>query len=157
VLRAIKPAASFQLQVIKLQFPPESTGGVAASPMAEKIERDLAKHGRAVVYGIYFDFASDRIKPESQPVLAEIASVLRKNPTWSLSVEGHTDSIGGDAANLDLSKRRAAAVRQALAAQHKIDAKRLDTSGYGASRPKDNNATLEGRARNRRVELVKLP
>ncbi len=142
-----------RLQVIKVFYAPPAA---AASPTAARIERDLAKDGRAVVYGIYFDFASDRIKEESEPVLADIAKVLQQHPTWSLAVEGHTDNIGGDAYNLDLSKRRAAAVRQALVARHQIDGKRLQTSGYGASRPKDTNATLEGRARNRRVELMKV-
>jgi OOP family OmpA-OmpF porin len=80
---------------------------------------------------------------------------MRQNPSWSLGVEGHTDNIGGDPYNLDLSRRRAAAVKQALVLQYKVDANRLDTSGYGASRPKDTNATLEGRARNRRVELTR--
>lgn len=166
-----------RLQVIKLSYPVEVTnasspgGGpakagagagpasgeatAAASTTAARLERDLEKQGRAIVYGIYFDFASDRLKVESEPVLTEIAKVLQENPTWSLALEGHTDNIGGDAYNLDLSKRRSAAVKQALVARHKIEAKRLQTSGYGASRPKDTNETMEGRARNRRVELVK--
>jgi outer membrane protein OmpA-like peptidoglycan-associated protein len=123
--------------------------------VVEKIERDLARDGRAVIYGIYFDFASDRIKEESEPVLTEIADVMVKNPTWKLNVEGHTDSIGGTAANLDLSRRRAAAVTQALSARHHISADRLAPGGFGAARPKDTNNTIEGRARNRRVELVR--
>ena len=127
----------------------------AAAGTAERIEADLAKEGRAIIYGIYFDFASDRIKEESEPVLAEIAQVLRENPTWNLNVEGHTDSIGGDTYNLDLSRRRSAAVKQALTSRYKIGLDRLQTSGFGASRPKDRNDTMEGRARNRRVELVK--
>ncbi len=155
---------SERLQVIKLSYPPQtiaagapaSSGASADSPMAARLERDLGKQGRAVVYGIYFDFASDHIKPESDEVLAEIATVLQRNPAWSLAVEGHTDSIGGDGYNLDLSKRRAAAVNQALMSRFKVDGKRLQTAGYGASRPKDTNETLEGRARNRRVELVRL-
>ena len=100
--------------MIKLSYPPQTTaagaptspGAAAASATTTNIERDLAKEGRAVVYGIYFDFASDRIKEESDAVVAEIAGVLQKNPAWSLAVEGHTDNIGGDPYNLDLSKRR---------------------------------------------------
>ena len=88
-------------------------------------------------------------------MLAEIAQVLRENPTWNLNVEGHTDSIGGDAYNLDLSRRRSAAVKQALTSRYTINLNRLQTSGFGAARPKDRNDTMEGRARNRRVELVK--
>jgi OOP family OmpA-OmpF porin len=141
------------LQVIKLSYPVTTT---TAARETTKIERDLSSAGRTVVYGIYFDFASDRIKDESDSVLAMIGAVLEKNPAWSLAVEGHTDSIGGEAANLDLSKRRAAAVKQALVTRFQVNAKRLQASGYGASRPNDTNDTLEGRARNRRVELVKV-
>ena len=158
---------------MKISFPPPAVTPSAAKPAtphapapgpvptpasadtAERIERELNDEGRAIVYGIYFDFASDRLKPESQPVLADIATVMKQHPTWSLAVEGHTDNIGGDTYNLDLSKRRSAAVKQALVSDYQIAANRLDPSGYGASRPKDTNSTIEGRARNRRVELVK--
>jgi outer membrane protein OmpA-like peptidoglycan-associated protein len=107
------------------------------------------------VYGIYFDFASDKLRPESAPVLAEIAATLKNNPTWKLHVNGHTDNIGGDAYNLDLSNRRAAAVKQALVTQYQIDPARLDPQGFGATQPKESNDTLAGRARNRRVELIR--
>jgi len=157
-----------RLQVIKLSYPvseaplpsdqppPAVAGAVTGSPSPSRIEEDLAKDGRTVIYGIYFDFASDRIKKESDAVLTEIAAVLQQNPAWKLAVEGHTDNIGGDAYNLDLSKRRAAAVKQALVTRYQIDGNRLQTGGYGASAPKDTNETLEGRARNRRVELAKV-
>jgi hypothetical protein len=92
---------------------------------------------------------------ESTPVLEEIAGVLRDNPEWSLTVNGHTDNIGGDVYNLDLSKRRAAAVKQALITQYRIAPERLSADGFGASRPVDTNDTLAGRARNRRVELTR--
>jgi outer membrane protein OmpA-like peptidoglycan-associated protein len=134
---------------------PGAGAGSAAAGTAKRIEADLAKTGRSVIYGIYFDFASDRIKEESEPVLAEIAQVLRQNPTWNLSVEGHTDNIASDAYNLNLSQRRAAAVKAALTGRYKVAGGRLSTTGFGESSPKDTNATLEGRARNRRVELVK--
>ncbi|HEX4179012.1 MAG TPA: OmpA family protein, partial [Rhizomicrobium sp.] len=71
------------------------------------------------------------------------------------TVEGHTDNIGGDTYNLDLSKRRAAAVKNALVTRYHITADRLSTNGYGSSRPVETNDTLEGRARNRRVELTR--
>jgi outer membrane protein OmpA-like peptidoglycan-associated protein len=129
--------------VVRIEFP------VAAST----IQQQLASTGKADVYGIYFDFASDRIKEESEPVLAEIARVLAGNPAWTLNVHGHTDNIGSDASNLDLSTRRAAAVKQALVARYKIAPARLSTGGFGESRPIETNDTLEGRARNRRVEL----
>jgi len=131
-------------------------GTAAPDPAAAKrIETDLSKTGRTVVYGIYFDFASDRIKKESEPVLAEIAQVMKQNPTWKINVEGHTDNIGGDAYNMDLSQRRAAAVKQALVSRYAIGAARMQTAGFGLRVPKDRNDTIEGRARNRRVELVK--
>ena len=119
------------------------------------MEKALQTAGKVDIYGIYFDFNSDRIKPESEPVLREIAKVMTDNPTWSLNVNGHTDNIGGDAYNLDLSKRRAAAVKTALVTRYKVAATRLETSGFGASQPKAPNNTLAGRAQNRRVELVK--
>ena len=81
--------------------------------------------------------------------------MLRENPSWKLRVEGNTDNIGTDAYNMELSMSRAAAVRQALVAQYRVSAPRLTTAGYGASRPKTTNDTLEGRAFNRRVELVR--
>jgi len=81
---------------------------------------------------------------------------MTTNPPWRLSVEGHTDNIGGDAYNQALSERRAAAVKQALVERYLISADRLTTVGYGSTRPKEPNDTLEGRARNRRVELVRI-
>ena len=137
-----------QLQVVKISFP-----GEVATP---QIQQQLATTGRAEVYGIYFDFGSDKIRPESEPVLKEIAEAMTTNPPWRLSVEGHTDNIGGDAYNQALSERRAAAVKQALVERYLISADRLTTVGYGLTRPKEPNGTLEGRARNRRVELVRL-
>ena len=135
-----------KLQVIKITLPSE----------APQIEQSLSETGRAEVYGIYFDFASDTIRPESEPVLKEIADALAKNPAWKLRVEGHTDNVGGQAYNTELSNRRAAAVKQALAERYHVSADRLTTAGFGASRPKEPNDTLEGRARNRRVELVRF-
>jgi outer membrane protein OmpA-like peptidoglycan-associated protein len=80
---------------------------------------------------------------------------MTDNPDWKLTVEGHTDNIGGDPYNLDLSKRRAAAVKEALVTRFHIAPDRLANDGYGASRPVETNDTLEGRARNRRVELTR--
>jgi outer membrane protein OmpA-like peptidoglycan-associated protein len=136
-------------RMVKISYPVER----ATDPIEEK----LNTVGRAEVYGIYFDFAKATIRPESEPVLEEIADVMAKNPAWKLSVEGHTDNIGTASSNLDLSTRRAAAVRQALVDRYKVAGARLTPAGYGASRPKDTNDTLEGRARNRRVELARQP
>jgi outer membrane protein OmpA-like peptidoglycan-associated protein len=121
----------------------------------QQIEQELKQTGQAEVYGIYFDFASDKIKPESEAVLREIADAMKHNPTWKLRVEGHTDNVGGDDYNMDLSQRRAEAVKQALVSRYHITAERLTPQGFGATRPKESNDTLYGRARNRRVELVR--
>ncbi len=117
------------------------------------MEKKLAAQEPVTVYGIYFDFASDKLRPESIPVLDEIADILVKNPDWKLIVTGHTDGIGGNASNLDLSIRRAAAVKATLVAQYKVDEARLTSGGAGAGAPQDTNDTAEGRARNRRVVL----
>ena len=140
-----------RLQVVKIAF----TEKRAADPKPARIEMDLEKTGRAEVYGIHFDFDSDVLRPESRPVLEEIAAALREHADWKLSVEGHTDNVGTDEHNLDLSRRRAAAVKKALVDRHGIADRRLSPAGFGASRPKDTNDTVEGRARNRRVELAR--
>ncbi len=118
-----------------------------------EMEKRLAVQKPVTVYGIYFDFASDSLRPESTPVLDEIAAIMLKNPAWKLSVMGHTDGVGGNANNLDLSKRRAAAVKTMLVQHYQIAASRLTTDGMGAGAPQDTNDTPEGRARNRRVVL----
>ena len=138
------------LQVIKITYPVETHPKNAPPP---PMETDLAEKKKVEIYGIYFDFASDRLKPESKPVLDEIAQVMNRHPDWTLLVSGHTDNIGGDSYNLDLSRRRAAAVKRELVSTYHIAPDRLTTDGFGASRPIDTNDTLEGRARNRRVEL----
>jgi outer membrane protein OmpA-like peptidoglycan-associated protein len=120
------------------------------------LERALAESGRADVYSIYFSFNSDVIREESEPTLKEIAEVLRRHPDWKLQVNGHTDGIGNEQRNLDLSRRRASAVKDALVKRYGVGTARLTTQGFGKSQPKDTNDTLEGRARNRRVELVKV-
>ena len=88
-------------------------------------------------------------------MLREIADALNHNTAWKLRVEGHTDNIGGDQYNLELSQRRAEAVKLALVTRYHIAATRLTPQGFGATRPKEPNDTLAGRARNRRVELVR--
>jgi outer membrane protein OmpA-like peptidoglycan-associated protein len=148
-----KMGSGSQLQVIKITYPPPAKTDAKSAPSV--IEQQLKEKKKVDIYGIYFDFASDRLKPESTPVLQEIAGVLRDDPDWKLTVSGHTDNVGGDPYNLDLSKRRAAAVKLALVTQYRIAPDRLSTDGFGASRPVDTNDTLAGRARNRRVELTR--
>jgi outer membrane protein OmpA-like peptidoglycan-associated protein len=153
LMLAWKLGQGSQLQVIKITYPPEQKS--EQHPAANAIEQQLKEKKKVDIYGIYFDFASDQLKPESTPVLEEIAGVLKDDPEWKLTVSGHTDNVGGDAYNLDLSKRRAAAVKQALVTQYHVAPERLSTDGFGASRPVDTNDTLAGRARNRRVELTR--
>lgn len=115
----------------------------------------ISSSGRYVTHGILFDTDSDRQKPESAPVIQAIARGLETNPNLKLQIEGHTDSVGNAAHNLDLSKRRAEAVKTVLASQFKVDASRLTTAGLGASKPIDSNDTPQGRSQNRRVEFVR--
>jgi outer membrane protein OmpA-like peptidoglycan-associated protein len=139
--------------------PASGTGpaaGGAASAGAMAMEKTLAETGKVDIYSIYFSFNSDVLREESEPTLQEIAEVLRRHRDWKLRVAGHTDGIGGDEQNLDLSKRRAAAVKEALVKRYGIAAGRLSTTGFGKSQPKDTNDTLEGRGHNRRVELMKI-
>ncbi len=124
-------------------------------PKRTGIEEELANNDCAKVYDLHFDFRRDVLRPGSDKVLKEIAQVLQDHPDWKLTVKGHTDNIGGDTFNLDLSKRRAAAVKNALVKDYAIVPDRLLTDGFGRSRPVDSNDTLEGRARNRRVELCR--
>jgi len=107
---------------------------------------------RLVLRGVNFDFNKSDIRPDSRPVLDEAAEILRANPSVRISIEGHTDAIGSDAYNEQLSVRRAEAVFRYLV-NRGVAPERLEVVGYGESRPIADNATEEGRAQNRRVEL----
>ena len=116
----------------------------------------LIDEGKFSTTGILFDVNAAIIKPESNGVLKEIAGVLNEHKNIKIKIIGHTDSDGTDAANLDLSKRRAAAVKSALTKDFGIDAAALETDGKGESSPVGDNKTKEGKAQNRRVEFIKL-
>lgn len=116
----------------------------------------LITEGRFTTTGIYFNTNAADIKPESYGVLKEIADVLSGNPEVKVTIIGHTDSDGDEAHNLDLSKRRAASVRQALIDNFAIKGDRLQTDGKGEAQPAESNDTSAGKAANRRVEFVKL-
>jgi OmpA-OmpF porin, OOP family len=120
------------------------------------MREQLDETGRIVTHGILFDSGSDRIKAESYKTLTDIGGLLMGDPALRLSIEGHTDSDGSDAGNLTLSQKRAAAVKAYLGDTYKVDAARLETKGWGEGKPIDSNTTPEGKANNRRVELVKL-
>jgi outer membrane protein OmpA-like peptidoglycan-associated protein len=127
---------------------PAASGG-------KSVAQQLSETGRAVVREIRFATNSAEILPESGTVLAEIARLLREDPKLELVIEGHTDNVGGGEFNLDLSRRRADAVKRWLADKGGVNEVRLATVGFGLTRPVADNATEEGRAQNRRVELIR--
>ncbi len=116
----------------------------------------LLTEGKFVTRGILFNVNSDKIKLESFGVLKEIAQVLQENPAVKVRIIGHTDSDGDAAKNTDLSKRRAASVKNAITGEFGIDGSRMETDGKGATQPSNPNTTAEGKANNRRVEFIKL-
>jgi OOP family OmpA-OmpF porin len=116
----------------------------------------LIEEGHFSTTGILFDFQSAVIKPESYAVVKEIATVLKENPSVKIKVLGHTSSDGDDNANMELSKKRAAAVKELLQTEFSIDPSRVETEGKGETLPIADNKTKEGKALNRRVEFVKL-
>jgi outer membrane protein OmpA-like peptidoglycan-associated protein len=132
--------------------------GLSAVPTEAKapppLGAELAKDCRAELQGLYFGFNSAEILPASNAELGRIAGMMRAQPSWDFTIEGHTDSVGTASENLALSTRRAQALKDALVSRG-IAAARLDVAGRGATQPKESNATPEGRAHNRRVELVR--
>lgn len=131
-------------------------GDVRVMAGGRKLYDAIAGEGRVATQGILFDTGSDRLRPESTPTLKEIAGMLKEHGELRLRIEGHTDDVGDDAANLSLSERRAAAVAAFLVEMHGIDAARLESAGLGETRPVAGNDTPEGRQTNRRVELVRM-
>ena len=122
---------------------------------AEKMQLDIGEKGKVALYGIYFDLDKAVIKPQSKPTMDEIAKLLGDAPSLKLIVVGHTDNAGSLDYNMDLSRRRAKAVVEALVAEYGIAANRLGSEGVGYLAPAATNDSEEGRALNRRVELVK--
>ncbi|MBO9570773.1 MAG: OmpA family protein [Chitinophagaceae bacterium] len=116
----------------------------------------LITEGKFVTRGILFDVNSDVVKAESYGTIKDIANVLKENAGVKVKIVGHTDSDGDDKANLDLSKRRAESVKNALTTEFGIDASRIETDGKGESQPVDKSDTPVGKANNRRVEFIKL-
>lgn len=121
---------------------------------AQAMSDAIAKSGKLDVYGITFATGQATITPASDAVLSDLLAVLTANPDWQLRIEGHTDNVGDQAANLKLSQARAAAVAAWLTGKG-VAAARLSTAGLGDTQPVGPNTTEEGRARNRRVVLIK--
>ena len=139
------------LEVIESKAMETGMVTVKAGAMAKGIDAT----GHIAIYGVYFDTDSADIKPESSATLEEMSKLLQSRPSLKLQVVGHTDSQGGYEHNMDLSRRRATAVATSLASRYGIDSGRLRAAGVGPLSPVASNDTPEGRAKNRRVELVK--
>jgi outer membrane protein OmpA-like peptidoglycan-associated protein len=130
-------------------------GNIRMAIGAPDTRNKLITEGKFVTRGILFDVNSDKIKPESYGAVKDIANVLKENGDVKVAIIGHTDSDGDEAKNLELSKKRAEAVKQFLVKEFGIEANRMTTDGKGESQPTDSNTTPEGKANNRRVEFIK--
>lgn len=126
-----------------------------AGVSADELAAELAAAGVVRLDGIYFDTGKATLKAESADSLAQVAELMRRDPSLSLEIVGHTDSVGDDAANQRLSEERALAVRSALVIEHRVPDRRLRSRGAGETEPVAPNTSEAGRALNRRVELVK--
>jgi outer membrane protein OmpA-like peptidoglycan-associated protein len=125
---------------------------VKAKEMREKIKNE----GKIALYGIYFDTDKATLKPDSKPTIDEIAKLLKSDKKLKLLIVGHTDNVGTFIYNKGLSKKRAQSVVKELASKYSINADRLHPVGVSYAAPIAPNSTQEGRAKNRRVELVEL-
>jgi outer membrane protein OmpA-like peptidoglycan-associated protein len=146
--------AEYKVFIVEEQ---EMKQDVNANADALALASGLANSGHVEVPGIYFDFAKADIKPESEPALKEVVKLLQVKPALKLWVVGHTDYVGGAESNIALSNARAAAVVKALSQRLGVDAKRLAPFGAGPYAPVASNKADDGRALNRRVELVERP
>jgi len=143
--------AATLLDVVELK--PMESGLVTVN--AASLAGDITRAGHVAVYGIYFDTGKAEVKPESDAALSEVAKLLQQDAKLKLYVVGHTDNVGALASNMDLSHRRANAVVQVLTTKYGVAAARLNPQGDGPTAPVASNDSEDGRAKNRRVELVK--
>jgi outer membrane protein OmpA-like peptidoglycan-associated protein len=147
-------------QVTRIDLPPAqepgggSGGNRGAAGGGAGMADQLRKSCHVELSGIYFNTGSARLLEESQPALRAISQVVVQSKEPVLTIEGHTDNVGTAEFNQALSEKRAAAVREALVSQFGVPPGRLVTKGFGFTHPLETNATVEGRARNRRVELA---
>jgi outer membrane protein OmpA-like peptidoglycan-associated protein len=142
---------SYQLTIVEKQGMQQEVT-MDAKAMGDTISQT----GKVAIYGIYFDFAKANLKPESEPALNQIATLLKQNPKLNVYIVGHTDMVGDAATNVRLSQERAQSVIAALAGRYAIAPARLKPFGAGSYAPVASNRTDEGRAKNRRVELVEI-
>ena len=150
------PDAALKMDRLRFEANAAMVSNIRIAVGAPDMRNKLMTEGKLVTYGIYFDVNKDVVKPESYGTLKEIAAILNEVPDVKVKILGHTDSDGQEAANLDLSKRRAASVKAELAKSFGVKAERLETDGMGESQPVAPNDTPVNKALNRRVEFVKL-
>ena len=148
-----KGQVAVQVDVIEAKPMQEKMVAVDASEM----DKQIAANGKVALYGIYFDFNKADVKPDSEAALVEIGKLLQSRPTLAVLVVGHTDAMGSFESNRTLSQRRADAIVSSLVSKQGIDRKRLFPVGVSFASPVATNTTEEGRAKNRRVELVEMP
>ncbi|MEC9493383.1 OmpA family protein [Flexistipes sp.] len=147
-----QPVTALQI----LEEKPMKSGKIKVDINAETMAKDIEETGSVRIYGIHFDTDKATIKEESESTLAEIAAFLEEKPDLHLGVVGHTDAVGSIEYNMDLSRRRAESVVEFLASEHGISKDRLKPRGLGPWAPVASNEDEDGRARNRRVELIKM-
>ena len=158
VPRGLQPNYTYNIFRIET-FNEESTPIISNFRIAAgfpDMRNKLITEGKLITYGILFDVNSDKIKPESFATIKEIANILKENPTAKVKITGHTDSDGADDLNLDLSKRRSEAVKKELVTTYGIESSRLETEGKGESEPIAPNDSGINKAKNRRVEFIRL-
>lgn len=158
--KATSKDAKFNAIVFSVSYAEETikhfVGNLRLAVGVPDTRNKILNQNKWVTHGILFDVNSDKIKPESYGTLKEIAGILKEFPELKVKIVGHTDGDGNDAANLDLSKRRAAAVKTSLASEFGITETRMETDGKGESEPIDKNDNPAGKANNRRVEFIKM-
>lgn len=150
------PVECVKLDRIRFESGAAMVSNIRIAVGAPDMRNKLITEGKLVSYGIYFDVNKDVVKPESYGTLKEIAAILTENPGVRVKIVGYTDSDGADDANLDLSKRRGASVKNELVKTFGIDASRLESDGAGETKPVAPNDTPANKALNRRVEFIKL-
>lgn len=161
-------AVNIEMPMNQLYFKTENTGGYNEGDYGYLISNikiasgypdtrnQLLTLGKFVTTGVLFDVNADVIKPQSYGVLKEVAGILTENASLKIKIIGHTDADGNAAANLELSKKRAEAIKAYLGSQFSVAADRITTGGMGAKQPVGDNKTASGKAANRRVEFVKM-
>lgn len=150
------PVKSVKMDRIRFEDGAAMISNIRIAVGAPDTRNKLLSEGKLITHGILFDVNSDKIKPESYGTLKDIANVFKENPDLKVKIVGHTDSDGDESSNLDLSKRRAASVKNSLVNEFGIDESRMETDGKGETEPVSENGTPEGKANNRRVEFIKI-